>query len=121
MNYEQLINKLAERLAVPAAQLWAVLVRQARIEALMSLYYVAIFAAVLIAYRRIRPRIVAWENAGGDYYSNDRDMGRILYDVFGIISSTISGILAICMVGQAIAYLFNPDYYALQQILSAVK
>lgn len=123
MNYEQIIDKLAAKLSVPAAHLWEILVRQARIEAALSAFWIIFGVVAVITFLRIRVRMVAWaeEKDENGYAVRDDEFVMAGYWVCGGIATAVCLIVALSNVGPLVSYLFNPDYYALQQIIGALK
>lgn len=138
------VDHLAAKLSVPVQHLWAILTRQGRAEAIASFawaaFCLALACVVLILARRLRAYLVgidadydrrhdAWAakaSSDNDYrYWDERRP-----DVWGAVATVrvatvlICAVLAAAACGSAITgvkLIQNPEYFALQQILSAVK
>jgi hypothetical protein len=114
------IDALAAKLAVPVAHLWDVLVMQARIEAWTSLVWLPLVGAAWFAWWRV----LAWARKNHTE-SQDRfsDWGIIatLVGLVGAIALTVSSVQALALAAGSIGYLINPEYYAVKQILGALK
>lgn len=142
MNAQQIIQTLAAELKVPAEYLWAVLVRQARVEFFQSLAWfavvVALWVAVAVVARRImrsaREEWTEYEAARAEYDRNPRETpwpekpdGWADNDG-AVIGATILGALLVLvtMLGFAdlitnAGHLANPEYFALDRVLDALK
>ncbi len=108
-NVNQILDALAARLGTPAAHLWAVLVRQAAIEfwtqAGLTLFA---WALVLVGLRYTRSRWEDWD-----------DFQPIVLVIGG--AAVAATIIATIVTIQYVGYLLNPEYYALREVLGALK
>ena len=109
----QVIDALAAKLAVPASQLWAVLIRQVPVEVGKDVVWLLVCAVAIYGCIRVW-RFLA---AAGTYRYDEAKMGMVLVSVVVAIAVTLSLYSAITDIG----YLFNPQYFALNEILSALK
>lgn len=117
----KLIEQLARKLGTTSEYLWAVLIKQAPISALTDLLY---FILVIIG------GIILWKIH--KYLSKDRgeDKNSIYYDEENIviipmfIVSIVWAIIFIACffsIGDIINGFFNPEYWALKEVLGACK
>ena len=117
MDWKQEILKrldaLADKLGTTAAYLWAVLIRQAKIEAITDILWIVLVIGIVYG-------VVRWTI---NYYTrHDELMDGEPKEGIPLVVAWIIG--AIC-IGFGIACLFelptlilNPEYWALQQILN---
>ena len=104
---------LAEKLGTSVDHLWAVLVKQAGIEAWVSicLYAVLIVAASLFL-RWFSKTEEPKEYSGGEAYSVKVGIGFGSLFVFALIFSMTAS--------EVVSKLLNPEYWALKEILRSV-
>jgi tellurite resistance protein TehA-like permease len=110
----KLIEELANKLGTTAEHLWGVLIRQAPITATTDLLLLVAACIGLIIIARVLPKVVR------KFEEGDEGIG----DLFIIIASIIFGILcliilvlSLCELGTTLSGFFNPEYWALKQIL----
>ena len=106
-----LIDKLAEKLSIPAAHLWSVLIRQAYVTLWQDALLVMVFV-VLAAFGTL-----LWRKSNTFADDDARFGSRILV----IIGSALLLILSLACIREIITVVLNPEYYALQQILDTIK
>lgn len=114
-DWGSLIDKLAAKLAVPAERLWAVLQRQAQIDAWLSLGWAVLLiggtlVAVYMAHRRIQKQIA-------EHSYSDAEVVYIPLIVCGLLLLGLGG----ANLHDAIIAFANPEFVALQYILEAAK
>lgn len=107
------INTLAQHLAVPAQMLWATLLRQAYIEGAQRLVFLALLVPAIWLLNKWRLSILAQKS-----YADD---GEWIAFGFASIGAAIALLFAIVNAINGVGYLFNPQYFALQEILDALK
>lgn len=105
------IDHLADKLSVPAGQVWQILLLQAKVEFWQSL--IAAVVAILVTFAYVRyalPRIVrAWQKLDNMAIG----VGGLLGGVFLALFDILIGV----QFYTAIGYFINPQYYALHSIL----
>lgn len=110
MNEEILkrLDLLAEKMGVATGQMWQALVFQARVEAIQDGIVLGLcLLAGYFLYRWARQII--------------RDQpDEVVWVPWGVISAVVV-ILGLCCISSIPTELFNPNYFALQKILEAVK
>jgi hypothetical protein len=105
---EQLVRELAEKLGTTVDHLWEVLVRQATVSAITDTITLAVFGAVL--------GVAAWrivKELKKDYVPEPAIFGGFIVGLLSLVwfiflMSSVSGIAA---------GFFNPEYWALKQLL----
>jgi len=112
-NEVRLIEQLAAKLGTTADHVWAVLVRQAPIEAFTDLFYVGLIAASFFAVRAF------WRIAYKKGSSYDGEIwiipGVIAWGAWAIFSVIV---LIVC--AELPTLFLNPEYWALNRVLATV-
>lgn len=103
----QRVDVLAAKLGVAGEHVWAVLVRQAHLEVLFNL-------AVAVACGYALRKLILFVRA----HTNDDDLPVAVLGALGI---AIVGMFFLAALGYALTAALNPEYWALQQILEALK
>lgn len=124
---DQAINKLSElaaKLGTTAEYLWAVLVRQAGISAIIDIMILlAITAAMSLFYRRIKINSLVPAKTEQNEYPRanwDSDQRLVMRVVFGCLLG-VCVVTALLSLTNIFTALLNPEYWALKQILDASK
>lgn len=111
------IDHLADKLRVPATELWSILLTQAWVECVKGLIaFGGIVTLMVLAIRFLAPRIVPKD--GEDWF----DQNPFLF-IGGLCAMIFLGIGLLITGGQAIdaiGYALNPRYFALHEVLSAI-
>jgi hypothetical protein len=113
-----ILEKLAAKLGVASEILWAAMLRQAPIDAAVGLVFSGIvFIATWLVYR--------W---GVLIYKRTTLTGPDRWDAgIWLIFGIVAGIMSLFVLGafiampMVIAGFFNPEYWALHELLSAIK
>lgn len=117
----KLIEALAAKLGTTAEHLWGVLIRQAPISATIDMVSVALFAVLLVCAWRLRARCIRDEkdkNYGA--WADDSPASIVSATVLGITSVALPLVLMVT-ISDSLAGFFNPEYWALKQVLSIGK
>jgi hypothetical protein len=122
MNKEttELIDKLASKLGTTAEHLWGVLVQQAPISASTNLaLLIVMIIIVIVCVRQFRTHLP--KSSGPGEPDN-------MHDVFVVMSIIVGSIvlIALCVVTiqsatMIAAGFFNPEYWALKEVLENVR
>ncbi len=122
-----LIDKLAAKLSVPASHLWTILVRQAEIVSVTQWVWVVVWLIVAalagVGFRRLVAKLVTQraEQAARSGYIEDTSDARAFLTVLSWAVPVVLVAIAITLAVQAIKMHLNPEYYAIQDILDAIK
>lgn len=115
----QLIEKLAQKLGTTTEYLWGVLIQQAKIDAITTLFQfglIALFGYIL--YRLNKKFRVECENGYDTYYLSD-STGWIMGICFGVWC--LLTFIAFFCIPDVINGLINPEYWALDKVLTTIK
>lgn len=117
----ELLAQLAAKLGTTVEHLWAVLVHQAKVEALVSIGWdiaAVVYVALLIK------KLPGWFQAVADY-DDEGEGGKAFCMLFGAVAGVVVGVVAfigiIATVGTTVTQLANPEYWALKEILEVLK
>lgn len=111
------IDALSEKLGIAAGHLWQVLVRQAIAEAVASIVLVVLCVVGIIVAVKIIRWAAKFGEANKDNYSREWPPRAIVWTAISLVSLavTIPGVFV--NLYEAVMYLINPEYFALQRIL----
>lgn len=106
---EKLIEELAAKLGTTVEHLWAVLIRQAPISAVVGLTVDAVFIWLVV---------LGWKKLSKvDFDSWDSDMGKgMLYAGLSLATAIVVACV-LCELPVLVAGLLNPEYWALKQVM----
>lgn len=112
-----LLSQLAEKLGTTTEYLWSVLIKQAPISALTTLLQMVFMVVVGIALFKVHKWLC--KTPEGEHYSRYDD-----YEELAVVPMILAGIgymiiviiLFFCM-SDVVNGLFNPEYWALKEIL----
>jgi phosphatidylglycerophosphate synthase len=117
-NAVALLDKIADKLGVTAQYLWSVMLKQAPVYITTTLIEYAILLVVIVLVLRFRKTIGKWMFEVGD-------AGDGLVAMFGSLIIVISGVIwllvALFSFHHLITAIFNPEYWALEQLLDVLK
>ncbi len=112
-NINAVIDHLAAKLSVPTAHLWGVLQRQVIVDAMQCGIFAALLGVSFGLFLSRRAKVHAWAAEE----SFDGGLGLTFYYA-GTVASLAGGMLLLV---AALGRVMNPEYYALSDILSALK
>lgn len=127
MNDQQtkLIEQLAQKLGTTTEYLWGVLVRQAFIDSIGSLFQMAIIVLYGIILYRLHKRFIKEEKIEGSYNAFQNTYYRYestIYIMFlGLVIFIILAFIAFFAIGDVINGFINPEYWALEKVLRIIK
>lgn len=112
---EKALLTLANKLGVTVEHLWAVMIYQARITAIVdAVIFTGCVLFVVLPGRYLWRR---WQSEGADADDFILVIGSAAYAVGALFAI----IMAVSAFSEMVTALFNPEYWALSQILSASK
>lgn len=106
------LDLLATKLGVSGTYLWAVLIRQARVELISDAIFITLNVVLLYGVWRWWKRIIVHE-----LFDGGEEAGAVIVSLLSAVM-TITSVVALCDVP---ALIFNPDYWALEQVMTALK
>lgn len=115
----KLLTDLAEKLGTTAEHLWSVLIRQAYISGTAGIVITVILIASLIGWLKFILKKMRPDSRGcreWDYGNNSKEWSWMAWGA----SVTLSLMVIACQYGDILG-LFNPEFWALQQILKSVS
>jgi hypothetical protein len=117
---DKALATLAAKLGTSVAHLWDVLLRQARVEIVEDLLFMLVATAFIFAwYRWLRSAMSRLD--GRDDCFLDLHVYQILPLGIGGVASTVLFVFIVVCLFEIPTLLLNPEYWALQQVLGAVK
>lgn len=107
-----LIEKLAAKLGTTSEYLWAVLTKQALISGITDIAQYIALAVVVCLVVRYREKL--------NEFGSDNEFIFVMMCAGGIVLAIVCVVAFFC-IGNTVSALFNPEYWALKQVLSVVK
>jgi len=117
----KLIEQLAQKLGTTAEYLWTILLKQAPISAMIDLMCLVLFTIIGIALYKLHKYCA--KKTGEDERSIYDDRGELVIPAMLILTVIwiIFFIASFLSIGNIINGFFNPEYWALKEILRATK
>ncbi len=118
---EQLLSELADKLGTTTEYLWQVLLTQARYDILVSVIQMAFMFGIVYWTIKLHlkfSKIPEGENHSEYYYKEEL---LVVPMVFAAITSIIMIVFFLSGFNELIAAIFNPEYWALRQIMHFIK
>jgi hypothetical protein len=104
------LEKLADKLEITTEYLWAVLVKQAQISAVVDLLILGcLVAATAVVFNKSM-------TMPADTY--DEKEKRLFARIWAVVFCVLVALSGLCTIGSIVAGFVNPEYWALQQILN---
>lgn len=116
----QLIRELAEKLGTTSEYLWQVLIKQAPISGAFNLLAIAFWVVLIVwGYRVVKRNTKKPPVTEADRYPSAQwcDEGAVIAWIIWTLAILWIAIVAGCNLEMIIASFFNPEYWALKQIL----
>lgn len=118
-NMAEFLEKLANKLGVTVEHLWRILIKQAYIDAIQSLIFIAFVYSLLGLLYWCHKRF-SKKNNDGDTLYDEYEEPLIIPMVIIFIVGIILFIVSIFSISNVINGLFNPEYWALHEILNSI-
>ena len=116
----KLIEQLARKLGTTTEYLWLVLLKQAPIDATVTLFQTLFVMLFGLALWKINKRLL--KKGSEDKYSETGyekyEEGAIIPMIIATIVFAILFIICFCCIGDIVNGYFNPEYWALERILN---
>jgi hypothetical protein len=113
-NTTKLLEQLAEKLGTTIDKVWGILVAQAKIDAYQDFIWSLVFTVITLFLARM-----AW-NCWRLGTRKDEDEPKFISGIL-VIVGLITGSFIVGFLLNGISSLLNPEYWALNQILSKLK
>lgn len=124
-NNNQLLETLAQNLGTTVEYLWSVLLKQAPISATIDLILLILVLVAGYLLYRLHVRLSATTPNKDKYYGDESvyDSSDIAAPLMCIAATIwfLIFIVAVCYIPNIINGYFNPEYWALKEILNSVK
>lgn len=118
----KLLEQLAQKLGTTTEYLWSILLKQAPIDATVTLLQTIFILFVGWGIFKVHKRLLK-KPANQDYddsYYEKYDLGAMVPMVIVTIGWGIMAIICFCCFGSIISGYLNPEYWALKEILSSI-
>jgi hypothetical protein len=106
----KLIQELSDKLGVTAEHLWAVLVKQAYVSGVSSVFFISLFAVLIVIMLKV------WFYVQKKYDIDEHSFQYLTFWVCFISFCIIALFSSSFHLGNAINAFANPEYWALKQI-----
>ncbi len=122
-NTYKLLEQLANKLGTTSQYLWGVLLKQAPISATIDIIQILVVVAFGVVLYKIHKRLIVKKNLDGyNETGYERyEIAAVLPMVIGMILFIILAVISLCSLGNIINGYLNPEYWALNEILSSAK
>jgi len=112
-----LLEKLAEKLGTTVEHLWQVLVRQAYIAGVYDISFAVIFIlASVVGIPKFVRLLKNWLQKGGD-----AEFFAPVIAVASIVGWAVVAVIVLSSIRDAVFALANPEYWALKEVLEAIR
>ena len=119
----KLLEQLANKLGTTSEYLWTILLKQAPIDATVTLLQTLFLFLVGWGLWKVHKKLLS-KPSGQDYddsYYEKYDLGAILPMVLVTVGWGIMMIICFCCFGSIVSGYFNPEYWALKEILNSLR
>lgn len=132
-NTVKLVESLAQKLGTTSEYTWGVLVKQAQINAWLSIFWLIVVCLMAVGLFKLHKFFMTPAFVGDeDYYTPLEEKGKLqknYYDKYGVqnpmIAAAASSLLLLAIACGNFVYYFsafwNPEYYAMNYITKAIE
>ncbi len=124
-NSQKLLEALAQKLGTTTEYLWGILIKQAPIDAAITLFQIVLVMVFGIILFRIHKKMMVvkeYENGYGKESGYEHyNVGAILPMVVGCFVLVVFSIISFLCIPDVVSGFFNPEYWALNKVLYSVK
>lgn len=110
----QLLEKIAEKLGTTTEYLWAILIKQAYIDAMTTLFQFVGIVVVSVLLYRLHKRLEATEQ-----YDDSEVKGILMLGSTAVMGLVI--LVAFFQIPSVINGFFHPEYWALEEVLNSIR
>lgn len=118
-NTTKLIEQLAEKMGTTSQYLWSILIKQAPVDATITLIQILISIAFAFVFYKIHNRLSKSDKDGYNRY--DENEFTVVIMVLSLVCVAILLIASFCCIGDVVNGYFNPEYWALDKVLHSIK
>ncbi len=112
---DDVLSKLIAFLENASPMVWQTLLRQVRADAIAGLFWAGFLLGVSFGLWRLTRYALAMAR------DRNEDTGWMLGAMFGFMGVVISALASVGNLVTAFKYLYNPEFYAIQYIISQIK
>lgn len=119
----KLLEQLANKLGTTSEYLWNILLKQAPIDATVTLLQTLFLIFVGWVLWKVHKKLLSKPPGQGYYdsYYEEYDVGAVLPMILVTGVWGIMMIICFCCSGSIVSGYFNPEYWALKEILNALR
>lgn len=115
-----LLEQLATKLEVSSDQIWAMTVAQAKVEVITYIAGVIILIISSVICIKIGTKIADWESGKVEVTNGQAVRSMVAIVIFSVIG-VIALLVTIINFGDAMFCMFNPDYWAFEDIMRKLR
>lgn len=121
----KLIDSLSQKLGTTSEYLWGILTKQARIDSIISIGYIILIAGIGYGLWNVHTKLLKKIPSQNkyEYSSNSYDKHDTVTVIMIIVANVwfIVAIIGLCCIGNVFTGFYNPEYWALDKVLSSLK
>ena len=115
----QIIEQIAQKLGTTSQYLWGVLIKQAPIDATVLLIQTLLIVALGVVLLKLHRKFSDRSKGDSMYYLHEEAL--VIPMLIGALFFTVLSIVCFTCIGNIVNGYFNPEYWALHNILESVK
>jgi len=120
-NTTKLLEQLSQKMGTTSEYLWKVLLKQAPIDATISLIQTILIIFFGLMLYKIHKYLMKWVDSRGYNGYEKYEEAASVPMIVGMIVFIILFIYAFCCIENVISGYFNPEYWALNRVLSILE
>ena len=118
----KLIEGLAQKLGTTSEYLWGILIKQALVDSVIRIGYILFLICCGLVLWKVHKKLL--EKPAGDSYDTYYEQGNhtpaLIMVIMGIVW-LICSVVALSFICKIFTGFYNPEYFALDKILSSIK
>lgn len=112
------IDQLAQSLNVASEHVYEALIKQAMVSGIIATVWAVIMSAVVLGCLKVIQKTRKKAQESGDYFDESESLLKSVLFGLLILVSFVSGW---CAIETALTALLNPEYWAIKEVLNAIK